>query len=81
MEVPETDIPGKEVPQEWIMYFDGAFSLQGAGASMLLATPSEEHLKYVIQMHLLGKRQPTIQQNMKGSLSGSGLLQNWELRS
>ena len=27
VEVPETDIPGKEVPQEWIMYFDGAFSL------------------------------------------------------
>ena len=39
-EVLETVIPGKEAPQEWIMYFDGAFSLQGVGASMLLVTPS-----------------------------------------
>ena len=39
-EVTETVIPGKESPQEWIMYFDGAFSLQGAGASMLLVAPS-----------------------------------------
>lgn len=33
------------------MYFDGAFSLQGAGAGVLLVAPTEEHLKYVIQMH------------------------------
>src|SRR3989337_2931234 len=33
------------------MYFDGAFSLQGAGAGLLLVTPTEEHLKYMIQMH------------------------------
>ena len=31
-EVTETVIPSKESPQEWIMYFDGAFSLQGVGA-------------------------------------------------
>ena len=30
---------------------DGAFSLQGAGAGVLLVTPTGEHLKYVIQMH------------------------------
>ena len=34
------------------MYFDGAFSLQGAGAGVLLVAPSGEHLKYVVQMHL-----------------------------
>ena len=50
-EVMETYIPGKESPQEWIMYFDGAFSLQGAGAGVLLVAPSGEHLKYVVQMH------------------------------
>src|SRR4051812_1811260 len=33
------------------MYFDGAFSLQGAGAGILLFAPTGEHLKYVIQMH------------------------------
>ena len=31
-EVKKTVIPNKEAPQEWITYFDGAFSLQGAGA-------------------------------------------------
>jgi ribonuclease HI len=50
-EVQETVIPGKEAPQEWIMYFDGAFSLQGAGAVVLLMTPTGEHLRYVVQMH------------------------------
>ena len=35
-EVTETALPDKESPQEWIMYFDGAFSLQGAWAGVLL---------------------------------------------
>mgnify|MGYP005815152255 CR=1 FL=1 len=39
-EVTETVIPGKESPQEWIMYFDGAISLQGAGAGVLPVAPS-----------------------------------------
>ena len=59
-ETTETTLPGKESPQEWIMYFDGAFSLQGAGASLLLVAPSGEHLKYIVQMHFLGRRRPTI---------------------
>ena len=50
-EVTETAIPGKESPQEWIMYFDGAFSLQGAGAGVLLVAPFGQHLKYVLQIH------------------------------
>ena len=57
-EVPETVIPGKESPQEWIMYFDGAFSLQGAGVGVLLFAPSGEHLKYVVQMHF-GREEAT----------------------
>ena len=68
-DVLETVIPSKESPQEWIMYFDGAFSLQGAGASVLLVSPTGL---------LTGLR---IQQSMKGSLPGSGLPQNWESRS
>ena len=50
-ETPEIVIPGKEAPQEWIMYFDGAFSLQGTGAGVLFVAPTEQHLKYVVQMH------------------------------
>jgi ribonuclease HI len=50
-EIPETILPGKEAPQEWVMYFDGAFSLQGARAGVLFVVPTREHLRYVIQMH------------------------------
>ena len=45
-ETQETTLPGKEADRDWIMYFDGAFSLQGAG--VLLVAPTGEHLKYVI---------------------------------
>src|SRR5215216_881503 len=62
-EVLETIIPGKEAPQEWIMYFDGAFSPQGAGAGVLLVAPTGEHLKYIVQMHFPGRRLPTILQS------------------
>ena len=50
-EITETILPDKEAPQEWVMYFDGAFSLQGTGAGVLLVAPTGEHLRYVIQMH------------------------------
>ena len=50
-EVHETTLPSEETSGNWIMYFDGAFSLQGAGAGVLLVAPTGEHLKYVIQMH------------------------------
>lgn len=47
-EIQETALPGKEASHDWIMYFDGAFSLQGVGAGVLLVAPTGEHLKYVI---------------------------------
>ena len=50
-EIQETTLPSKQASRNWIMYFDGAFSLQGAGAGVLLVAPTGEHLKYVIQMH------------------------------
>ena len=49
-EIQETTLPGKETIQNWIMYFDGAFSLQGADDGVLLVAPTGEHLKYVIQI-------------------------------
>jgi hypothetical protein len=63
------------------MYLDGAFSLQGAEAGVLLVAPTGEHLKYVVQMHFPGRKLPTTLQNMKDSLPGSGSQQSWELRS
>ncbi len=47
-EIQETTLPGKETSRNWVMYFDGAFSLQGTGAGVLFVAPTGEHLKYVI---------------------------------
>ena len=69
-EVLETCIPGKEAPQEWIMYFDGAFSLQGAGDGVLLVAPTGEHLKYVVQMHFPRKKATNNTVEYKGVLAG-----------
>jgi ribonuclease HI len=43
--------PPKERPEHWIMYFDGALNLEGAGAGVLLIPPQGEQLKYVPQIH------------------------------
>jgi hypothetical protein len=34
--------PPKEHPEHWIMYFDGALNLEGAGAGVLLISPHGE---------------------------------------
>ena len=33
------------------MYFDGSFSYEGAGADVLIVSPTSEQLKYVVQMY------------------------------
>jgi ribonuclease HI len=43
--------PPKERPEHWIMYFDGALNLEGAGTGVLLVSPQGEQLKYVLQIH------------------------------
>ena len=80
-EVLEMVIPGKEAPQEWIMYFDGAFSLQGAGAGVLLVAPTREHLKYVVQMHCPREKATNNIAEYEGLLAGLRLQHNWESRS
>ena len=40
--------PGSEAPDGWVMYFDGAFSRQGVGASAVLISPTQDKLYYVI---------------------------------
>ena len=69
-EVTETALPGKESPQEWIIYFDGAFSLQGAGVGVLLVAPFGEHLKYVIQMHCAQEEATNNTAEYEGLLAG-----------
>jgi ribonuclease HI len=37
-------------PEHWVMYFDGSLNLEGAGAGVLLISPTGEQLKYVLQI-------------------------------
>jgi ribonuclease HI len=39
-----------EHPEHWVMYFDGSLKLEGAGAGVLLISPTDEQLKYVLQI-------------------------------
>jgi hypothetical protein len=39
-----------EGPEHWVMYFDGSIKLEGAGAGVLLISPTGEQLKYILQI-------------------------------
>jgi ribonuclease HI len=39
-----------ERPEHWVMYFDGSLNLEGAGAGVLLISPTGKQLKYVLQI-------------------------------
>jgi ribonuclease HI len=44
------DPPPDERPEHWVMYFDGALNLVGAGAGILFISPRGEQQKYVLQL-------------------------------
>jgi hypothetical protein len=69
-EIQETALPGKETAKEWVMYFVGVFSLQGAGARVLLVAPTREYLKYVIQMHFPREQATNNTAEYEGLLAG-----------
>jgi ribonuclease HI/transposase InsO family protein len=46
----ESTLPGEEAPGLWVMHFDGAFNLLGAGASAVLTSPSGDKLFYAVQL-------------------------------
>ena len=52
------------------MYFDGAFSLQGAGAGVLLVASSGKHLKYVVQMNFAREEVTNNTAESEGLLAG-----------
>jgi hypothetical protein len=37
-----------ELPDHWVMYFDGSYTLKGAGADIVLIPPEGDVLKYAI---------------------------------
>jgi hypothetical protein len=39
-----------ELPDHWIMYFDGSYTFKGAGAGIVLIPPEGGTIKYTIQL-------------------------------
>jgi hypothetical protein len=39
-----------ELPDHWVMYFDGSYTLKGTGAGVVLIPPEGDSLKYAIQL-------------------------------
>jgi hypothetical protein len=46
----ESTLPGEEAPGLWVMHFDDAFNLPGAGAGAVLTFPSGDKLFYAVQL-------------------------------
>jgi ribonuclease HI len=42
-----------DLPDHWVMYFDGSYTLKGAGAGVVLIPPEGDMLKYMIQIEFL----------------------------
>jgi ribonuclease HI len=42
-----------ELPVHWAMYFNGSYTLKGAGAGVVLIPPEGDVLKYAIQFEFL----------------------------
>jgi hypothetical protein len=47
----ESTLPGEEATGLWVMYFDDAFNLPGAGAGAVLISPSGDKLFYTVQLY------------------------------
>jgi ribonuclease HI len=46
----ESTLPGEEALGIWVLHFDGAFNLPGAGAGAILTSPFGDKLCYTIQL-------------------------------
>jgi ribonuclease HI len=42
-----------ELPDHWVIYFDGSYTLKGAWAGVVLIPPEGDVLKYAIQLEFL----------------------------
>jgi ribonuclease HI len=51
MDLRRVDVRGiSDLPDHWVMYFDGSYTLKGAGAGVMLIPPEGDMLKYAIQI-------------------------------
>jgi hypothetical protein len=47
----DSDVRGiSDLPDHWVMYFNGSYTLKGVGAGVVLILPEGDMLKYAIQI-------------------------------
>jgi ribonuclease HI len=47
----DSDVCGiDDLPDHWVMYFDGSYTLKGAGVGVMLIPPEGDMLNYTIQI-------------------------------
>jgi hypothetical protein len=66
-----------ELPDHWVMYFDGSYTLKGAGVVIMLNPPEGGILKYVIQLKFLDTNNIT---EYKGLVMGFWLAKDLDIR-
>lgn len=48
MEEEETTAPAQRDERDWVLHFDGSFTLEGAGAGVLLTSPEGDKLRCTV---------------------------------
>jgi ribonuclease HI len=57
-----------ELLDHWVMYFDGSYTLKGAGADIVLIPPKGDALKYAIQLEFPATNNITEYEGLVNSL-------------
>jgi hypothetical protein len=66
-----------ELVDHWVMYFDGSYTLKGAGAGVVLIPPEGDALKYAIQLEFLATNNIT---EYEGLVNGIRLAKDLDIR-
>jgi hypothetical protein len=66
-----------ELPDHWVIYFDGYYALKGAGADVMLIPPKVDILKYVIQLEFIATNNIP---EYKGLVTGLWLAKDLSIR-
>ena len=71
-------LPRDKEPNGWIIYLDGAFARQGAGAGVVLISPAKEKLYYAVQLCFQeGAKVSNNITEFEGLLAGLRAVRHW----
>jgi hypothetical protein len=74
----DSDVRGiSDLPDHWVMYFDGSYTLKGAGDGVMLIPPEGDMLKYDIQIEFSATNNIT---EYEGLVTGLRLAKEFGIR-